>query len=203
MPNIDRHTTVLAITRAGADLAARGWLLATGGNLSTRLEGTNLRVLMTASGSDKGRLGDDDFVEMAHDGTWTPDDRKPSAETSVHMMLYAKLGVGAVVHVHSPYATLISRRYQRDGGVRFEGFEYVKALGFWEQDAAVDLAVVPNHHDLDALASAVSSAAGDAPAVLVAGHGIYAWGASLSDALRHVEATEFLCRMLWDEGRDA
>jgi ribulose-5-phosphate 4-epimerase/fuculose-1-phosphate aldolase len=36
---------------------------------------------------------------------------------------------------------------------------------------------------------------------MVAGHGVYAWGASVPDALRHLEAIEVLSALVWEEFR--
>ena len=33
------------------------------------------------------------------------------------------------------------------------------------------------------------------PGFLIAGHGLYAWGATLADAWRHLEALEFLLEL--------
>ena len=35
------------------------------------------------------------------------------------------------------------------------------------------------------------------PGILVAGHGLYAWGDSLAEAQRHVEILEFLLSAIW------
>ncbi len=205
-----------ALIQVGQEMYQRGWMLATGGNLSARHDG---RVFMSASGGHKGRLTADDFLQLSTDGTAPagdiigPTSRRPSAETVVHVALYRAAAdaahVGAIVHVHAPYMTLVSRHYQSRGFVRFEGWEFIKALGFWAPNAVVNMPIVNNHHDIPTLATAVVNASfgvqadnADAPAappaVLVAGHGVYAWGATVADAQRHVEATEFLCRMVWE-----
>ena len=106
-------------------------------------------------------------------------------------------------HVHSPFATLVSRRFADVGQVVFAGYEFVKALGFWNEGASVTVPIVSNHSAIPHLAAAVADAMSDAPVVLVDGHGLYAWGDSLEAAQRHVEATEFLCRMVWEASRTA
>jgi methylthioribulose-1-phosphate dehydratase len=35
------------------------------------------------------------------------------------------------------------------------------------------------------------------PAVIVRGHGVYAWGGSIREASRHLETVEWLSRILW------
>lgn len=189
------------LAEVGREFYERGWKLATGGNLSALAEGGV--AVVTASGGHKGRLTYYDFVEVrVADGSRVcSTDRKPSAETIVHLALYRTTTARAVVHVHSPYVTLLSRTLEAEGLVRFEGWEFVKALGFWEEGAVVEVPIVPNLHALPALGDAVARAAGSAPAVLVSGHGVYAWGDSIEAAQRHAEATEFMCQMEWELAR--
>jgi methylthioribulose-1-phosphate dehydratase len=173
-------------------------MLATGGNLSAR---TGSVGFMTASGGHKGRLQAENFLrwELGHA---LPDSPKPSAEAPVHVAIYtARPQTAAVVHVHSPYATLVSREFADAGEVTFEGFEFIKALGFWDDGAVVRVPVVPNHASIPMLAAAVAGAISDTPVVLVSGHGVYAWGDSIAAAHRHVEATEFLSQMVWERTR--
>jgi methylthioribulose-1-phosphate dehydratase len=196
-----RRDQVERLIDVGNEMYARGWMLATAGNLSARVDSDPVRYVVTASGGHKGRLAEQDFVELGV-GMHAPDsDRKTSAETVVHDRLYASRDIGAIVHVHSPYVTLVGRHFAKAGEVVFESLEYVKALGFWEPDARVRAAIVPNHHHIPDLARAVAASDGDAPAVIVAGHGQYAWGATVLDAQRHAEALEFLCHITWEELR--
>lgn len=187
----------------GADFARHGWLLATGGNLSALLpSGESFSI--TASGGDKGALGDDDFVEIAlEDGAQRAGSGRPSAETSVHLAVYRATSARWVAHVHSPFATLASRRDAEQGYVELAGWELVKALGFWSDGAVVRVPVVPNHADLDRLGRSVGAAASTVPGVLVAGHGLYAWGESCEATKRHVEAIESLCHLSWEWDRRA
>ena len=175
-------------------------MLATGGNLSARTGGIGV---MTASGGHKGRLRAENFLSWTI-GKPLPVEPRPSAEAPVHVAIYAKRPkTAAVVHVHSPFATLVSRRFESQGVVVFEGFEFVKALGFWDEGATVGVPIVPNHASIPALADAVAASIGKAPVALVAGHGLYAWGDSVAAAQRHAEATEFLCQMVWEMERGA
>ncbi len=187
------------LAAVGREFYTRGWMLATAGNLSARL--CDERYLITASGGHKGQLADGDFIEFRCGMVSSEPTRKSSAETIVHDLLYRAHGprqIGAILHVHAPWLTLVSRALLPDGAVEFQGWEYVKALGFWDRDACVRMPIVPNHHDLDELGRAVAEAVTDVPAVLVAGHGVYAWGPTVADAQRHIEATEFLCHLQWE-----
>ena len=189
----------LQLADVGREFYTRGWMLGTAGNLSARLSTDPVRYVVTSSGGHKGRLQTGDFIDFSLGLQSAEPHRKSSAETVVHDELYASLCPGAILHVHSPYVTLISRHFAGQGGVVFEGWEYVKGLGFWDEGAVVTAPIVPNHHHIPALGVAVREAAGSVPAVLVAGHGIYAWGNTIADAQRHVECMEFLCHMVWEE----
>ena len=62
-------------------------------------------------------------------------------------------------------------------------------------EAAIDLPVLDNSQDMETLAAALEARFDEAaPAFgfLVRGHGIYAWGADLASARRHLEGWEFL-----------
>lgn len=193
--------SITALVDVGREFYDRGWMLGTAGNLSVRTSDAPLRYTITASGGHKGRLTRDDFVSFELGMSSPSSDRKPSAETVVHDRLYATRNPGAVLHVHSPHAVLAGRHLAEDGAVDVSGWEYVKGLGFWDDGAVVRLPVVPNHHDLTALGDAVADAATEVPCVLVAGHGVYAWGDTVLAAQRHIECTEALCHLVWESAK--
>jgi methylthioribulose-1-phosphate dehydratase len=129
-----------------------------------------------------------------------------SAETPLHLARYrGSAHVGAIVHVHTVAATVLSRADLGLGRVRFTGFEMQKALrGITTHDDVVDLPVFANDQDTAALAAAIEDRIGRDPRVpgyLLAGHGLYAWGASMADAQRHLEGLEFLLACTLEERR--
>jgi len=180
------------LIEAGRVIDARGWVPATSGNLSARLsDGT---VAITASGRHKGALRPADILRVDEEGR-SLDGRHPSAETALHLARYRRdPSVGAVLHPHSPGATLISRVL--DGHLVLEGYELLKALdGVETHEARVVIPIFPNDQDIRRLAARVDEyldSHGDVPGYLIAGHGFYTWGATVPDALRHVEALEHL-----------
>ena len=181
-------------------IAARGWLPATSGNLSVRVEAEPLRFAITRSGADKQRLAAEDVIlvdgECRAAGGGEAAGRppfRPSAEAAVHARLYAAPDCGCILHVHTVFNNLVSRLFHRRGSAPFSGCELLKALGHWEERAAVRVPIVDNFHDLARLAQAVCDAREPGvPGVLVLDHGVYAWGRTADDALRHLEALEFL-----------
>jgi methylthioribulose-1-phosphate dehydratase len=170
----------------------RGWAPATSGNFSCRL--TSGRIAITVSGRHKARLGFNDIMLIDAEGR-SLDGRKPSAETLLHTALYRRFPkVGTVLHPHSPGATLVSRLF-RDALV-LEDYELLKALaGINTHKTRITIPIFPNDQNIARLASKVDDFLelhGDIYGYLIAGHGFYTWGATIDDALRHVEALEFM-----------
>jgi methylthioribulose-1-phosphate dehydratase len=170
-------------------LAARGWLRATSGNLSVRLDdGT---ILITASGTDKQVMAPNDTLRVDAAGAKldaTP--AKPSAETALHLAVYRRMAAGAVLHVHTVFNNSVGHH---GDGLVIQDHEMLKALGHWDEGASITVPVLPNWADLARLAREAEARLDPAvPGFLVRRHGVYAWGATPPDALRHLEALEFL-----------
>jgi methylthioribulose-1-phosphate dehydratase len=149
---------------------------------------------LTVSGRHKGRLDREDILLADADGT-SLDGRRPSAETALHVQLYRRLPeVGCVLHPHTVHATLLSRL--ADGPLLLQDYELLKAFpGVDSHLCSVTVPVFPNDQDIPRLARAVADWMDRNPPIhgyLIAGHGFYTWGRSVQDALRHVEAFEFL-----------
>jgi methylthioribulose-1-phosphate dehydratase len=71
-----------AIVQAGRRLDARGWVPATAGNISQRLDAD--RIAITPSGVHKGFLSAADVIVVTLDGTPENPAMRPSAETLLH-----------------------------------------------------------------------------------------------------------------------
>lgn len=187
------------LIRAGRFFFERGWVPATAGNFSARLDGDQL--IITASGRHKGELDADGFLLMGLDGEVLSPGRKPSAETGLHLQLYRRAPeLGAVLHTHSMYATLLSRL--SPGGVVLEGYEVLKALpGVVTHETRLEVPVFPNDQDIPRLAARVEAHMREHPGLpgyLIEGHGFYTWGRTVADARRHMEAFEFLFECEWE-----
>ena len=192
---------VEAIAAFGRFASGRGWTAATAGNFSCRLGAAH--ALVTRSGIDKGAIGPSGVAVVPLAGPLPPG---LSAETPLHLARYrASRAVGAIVHVHTVAATVLSRAGLAAGHVRFNGFEMQKALdGVSTHEGDVDLPVFANDQDTVALAATIEARLnGDAPVpgYLLAGHGLYAWGATMAAARRHLEGLEFLLACTLEERR--
>ena len=196
---MDRAIATRELIETGRDFHRRGWSLGTSSNYSVLLKRDPLRLLITGSGFDKGRLMESQFVTVDSEGhRQDPAEPKPSAETLLHTLLARKLGAGAVLHTHSVWGTLLSEAAVGAGCLELKGYEMLKGLsGVLTHESTVRIAVVPNTQDIAGLASRLESrlSAGDPDlkhGFLMSGHGLYTWGASLAEARRHVEVLEFL-----------
>lgn len=179
---------------------ARGWVPATSGNFSVRWGD---RVLITASGLDKGRLRQEDLLEIDSDGVVRGGEGKPSAETSLHTVIYReRVDARAILHVHSVWNTLLSGRFENDGFVALRGYELLKGLaGVTTHEHEERVPVIANTQEYGLLAEKLKGVLqenGDAHGVLLSRHGLYTWGESVAEARRHLEALEFLFEV---EGR--
>jgi len=187
------------VASIGRFAAARGWVPATSGNFSRRIDGKTIAI--TRSGIDKGRIGAADLIAVDLE---RPLPKGVSAETPLHVARYRRdEGIGAIAHVHSIAATVLSRADAAQGYVQLDGFEMHKSIGLTTHESTVRLPIFANDQDTAALAERIESALGTdpLPGYLLAGHGLYAWGATMDDARRHLEGIEFLLACALEERR--
>lgn len=185
------------LVSAGRFLYQRGWVPATSGNLSARLR--DGRIAVTLSGRHKGFLTQNDIMITDANGQ-SQDGRRPSAEALLHAQIYRRCpDIQAVLHPHSVNATLLSRML--GGELILQDYELLKAFnGIDSHECSVRVPIFENDQDIARLAAKVDAHMDQFAPIygyLIAGHGFYTWGQSVEDALRHVEAFEFLfeCEM--------
>jgi methylthioribulose-1-phosphate dehydratase len=160
---------------------------------------------MAPSGVDKGLVAPDDLITVDGDGQLLDGSGKPSAETLLHLAIVKSRGAGAVLHTHSQAATLLSKMACPSGDsaswIKVSGLEMLKGLeGIRSHEEEVKIPVLANDQDLKRLSAAAQPLLPDAPqGLLIAGHGLYAWGATLDLAKRHLEILEFLLEHRWQE----
>jgi methylthioribulose-1-phosphate dehydratase len=188
------------IAAFGRFAASRGWVPATSGNFSRRIDAEH--VAITRSGIDKGAIRAEDVAVLT---LGEPLPLGVSAEAPLHLARYrTDPAIGAVFHVHTVAATVLSRLDEDAGVVRTDGLEMHKTVGARTHLSVVEIPVFRNDQDTAALAVDVEARLGrDAavPGFLLAGHGLYAWGATAADARRHVEGLEFLLACHLEERR--
>lgn len=173
------------IVRLGQWMHERGFVAATDGNVSVRLD--RKRVLVTPTGMSKGMMRPQDLVVVDMEGRKLKGRRNVSSEIGMHMLIYRlRPDVNAVVHAHPPTAT----GYAAAGVPLNEALcsEVVIALGSiplarygtpGTPELAEALAPLIPHHD----------------AILMANHGVVAYGEDLQKAAMKMETVEHFAQI--------
>jgi methylthioribulose-1-phosphate dehydratase len=179
------------------DFHRRGWALGTSGNFSTVLQKEPLRLAITASSVDKGRLTPDQLLEIDSSGSLVkPAPGKPSAETLLHLAIVRIAGAGAVMHTHSVWSTILSDYHMGRAGFFIQGYEMLKGLdGVVTHEHREWIPIIENSQDMESLAAQTIVLLQEQPRLhgfLIRRHGLYTWGRDLAEAARHVEILEFL-----------
>jgi methylthioribulose-1-phosphate dehydratase len=189
------------LVRLGMDFQRRGWMLGTSGNLSAVTARDPLRLAITASSIEKGRMNASQILEIDGDGKMVrAAEGRPSAETLLHLELVRSAGASAVMHTHSVWTTVLSDYHHANGGLHIEGYEMLKGLeGIQTHEHRVWLPIIENSQDMTALAAQARVLLSRSPEIhglLVRRHGMYTWGKDLATAARHVEILEFLMEVV-------
>jgi methylthioribulose-1-phosphate dehydratase len=193
----DIESVAQRLVEIGRRFDARGWVLGTSGNFSVVTGRDPLRLAITASGTHKGDLVAAEILAIDADSTVVGTAAgRPSAEARLHVAIVNSRGAGAVLHTHSMWSTLLSDRYAPAGGLTIHGYEMLKGLeGVTTHEHAEFVPVLENDQDMTRLAGSMRDVLlrhPQAHAFLLRRHGMYTWGETLAQAVRHVEIVEFL-----------
>lgn len=196
-----------------AVMASRGEAPATGGNYSLKLD--DQHILISRSGANKEALCAADLllINFHQEILATAQSRdidlqsglKTSAETPLHLQVMAQTSAKCVLHSHGLDGLLFANQFLstddfHTDGV-FEGMEMMKAFeGVTTHECKVYLPIFQNSQDMEFLSSKVKehlialehSQKIYAPGFLLKGHGLYAWGDSVEQAKRHLDAFNYL-----------
>lgn len=184
-------------------LHAQGLTPATSSNFSIREAGAFTGFSISVSGLDKGLFSAKDFMQVDASGKPLPSEKsKPSAETLLHRTVYRSYpSATSVLHTHSIAGVVLSKLYETAKGIELNNFEMLKAFkGIQSHAVKLWIPIFPNSQNMDELSEVIENhfqstqAQGMicAPGFILAGHGLYAWGDTLSEAKRHIEAFEYL-----------
>ena len=193
--NFEQAAGLLA--EVGGRFDVRNWVLGTSGNFSVVLGRDPLRLAMTRSGVAKGSLDLDAIVEIDADTTvLRPAGARPSAEALLHVEIARSRRAEAVLHTHSIWSTILSDRHAPAGGLGIAGYEMLKGLeGVSTHEHEEWIPILENDQDMTRLAGRLRQVLAEhsaCHAFLLRRHGMYTWGETLSQAVRHVEIVEFL-----------
>ncbi len=176
----------LAVVQAMQDLVARRLTAGTSGNVSVRAAGG---MLITPTGLAPALLLPEHIVAMGLDGQTRQKQLTPSSEWQMHADVYReKPDVNAIVHCHSPYATILACARKPIPPLHY----MVAAAG----NCAIPLADYATFGSSE-LSRANLDALSGAMACLLANHGQLATGPNLAGALKLAELVEELAHCYW------
>ena len=189
------------LAEAGQEFYRRGWVLGTSGNFSTLLARKPLRICVTASGMEKGKLDETNFLELDDNAEILQGFGKPSAETLLHLTIYRFIPKArSILHTHSVWGTILSDHFFEQGAIEIEGYEMLKGLSGVKTHEHIEIVpIVENSQDYVALSHVIENVLRENKGihgVYLRRHGLYTWGDNVAEAKRHVEIFEFLFEVL-------
>ena len=187
--------------RANMELAASGLVMGTFGNVSA-VDRTAGVFAIKPSGVAYDRLTPADMVLVSLETGATLDSQlRPSSDTPTHLALYRAFDCGGIAHTHSECATAFA---QARLPIRCMGTTHAdyfhgdipvtrpmtrkEVEHDYEQNTGCVIVELFRKHGIEAAAI---------PAVLVANHGPFAWGADALKAVEHARVVEYLARLEW------
>ncbi|MEJ8799009.1 class II aldolase/adducin family protein [Trinickia caryophylli] len=166
-------------------LVALGLNRGTSGNVGVR---TQEGLLITPSGVPAELLAPQALVTMDRAGAVTSAGR-PSSEWRFHLdILNARAEAGAVIHVHSPFATTLACL-----GIEVPPFHYMIAVAGGSTIRCAPYALFGSQQLSDHALAALEGR----KACLLGNHGMIALGDDLGDALAVAVEVEALCEQYW------
>ena len=186
-----------AVCRANKKLAALGLVTGSFGNVSGADRGLGIMAIKP-SGVDYGELTPDTIVVMDLDGKILEGDLRPSSDTKTHLGLYRAFPeIGGVVHTHSTYATSWAQARRPLPCLGTTHADYFR--GPVPCTAVIPDASIARDYEAETAVQIVETFRGadyrDMPAVLVACHGPFAWGAGPAEAVHNAHMLEFAAEM--------
>lgn len=186
---------------ANMQLPKLGLVIYTFGNVSAYDKAKGVFAIKP-SGVPYEELKPQDMVIVDLDDKVVEGKLQPSSDTPTHSVLYRKLeGIGGVLHTHSPYAVgwaqagrdipVFGTTHADHLGVSVPCTKLLsdeRIKGAYETETGKQIAECLAQRGLKAF---------EAPMILVAGHGPFAWGKTADKAVYHGKILEELARMAW------
>jgi L-ribulose-5-phosphate 4-epimerase len=185
------------VLEANLELVRRGLVLYTFGNVSgiNREQGL---VAIKPSGVAYDELTAEKMVVTDLEGKMVEGELRPSSDLATHLELYKHFAaIGGVAHTHSEYATAWAQAETEIPCLGTTHADYFHGpvpvtrrlseaaiAGEYERETGAAICRRFTELDPDAI-----------PAVLVAGHGPFCWGASATEAAHNAALLEYVARM--------
>jgi L-fuculose-phosphate aldolase len=172
------------VATACARLASEGLVVGTAGNVSMRVDD---HVVVTPTGGVFGEMRAEQMAVVDRGGNPVDGPLAPTSELALHLLLYDRMGAGAVVHTHAPYATALSCVVDEVPAVHYSMLMFGGALK-----------VAPYAtFGTEELARNVESALEGRTACLMQNHGHVGFGHDLDYAVEASLLVEWACTVYW------
>ena len=184
------------LLNANKEIVSLGLVKLTWGNVSVR-QGKN--ILIKPSGVKLQNLDYNDMSEVDFDNNLVKG-LKQSVDTPSHIEVYKSFkNVNAVVHTHSKYATSFAQAKTNIpciGTTHADYFRYeipvvgeAKDLENYEKSTGESIVNFFTENSVDPL---------EVPAALCPGHGVFAWGETIEEAVKHALVLELVAEMSYN-----
>jgi len=171
------------VVKGSITIFKKGLVQAGEGNVSIRIPGKD-EMFITPSFNRYENLRKGDIVHMKFDGELLKKGRKPSSEYKLHVAVYqARSKVSAVIHTHSPHATMMSAARKKIPVIIEE--QVIFLGGF------VNISEFAPAHTEDFSKNALK-ALGTRNGTLMANHGVLVCGRTMDHAIKMAELVEKL-----------
>ena len=185
------------VCHANRELSRLGLAMLTWGNASG-IDRAGGRIVIKPSGVEYDSLTPEIMCVIDYEGNVLQGPLRPSSDTPTHIVLYRAFPqIGGIVHTHSTYATMFAQANREipclgtthadhfNGPVRLTRYiaENEAKEGYETWTGRI---IVERIADADPIETA---------AILVAGHGPFAWGKDPMDAVRNGMALELVAGM--------
>jgi L-ribulose-5-phosphate 4-epimerase len=187
--------------RANLELAHSGLVIGTFGNLSIVDRAAGV-LAIKPSGVRYADLTPDAIVLVSlESGEVVDSTLRPSSDTPTHRALYRAFSCGAIVHTHSEYATMFAQARTPIGCMGTTHADYFHGdipvtRPMTQAEVETDYEANTGAVIVEAFRTANLSPE-EVPAVLVANHAPFTWGADAATAIEHARVLEFVAKMDW------
>jgi L-ribulose-5-phosphate 4-epimerase len=187
-----------------ANLATQdyGLVKSTFGNVSA-IDRNESVIIIKPSGVDYGTMKADDMVvtNLSGDPLRTNMNRlNPSSDLATHVELYRAFpDIGAVVHTHSPFATVFAQMKREIKPLGTTHADYFRGpipitRDLTDKEISGDYVRATGQVIIERFADLCPN---EIPAVLVSGHGPFVWGTDCQDAVNNALMLEETAKLAW------
>jgi L-ribulose-5-phosphate 4-epimerase len=188
-----------AVLDANLELVQRGLVLHTFGNVSG-IDRAEKLVVIKPSGVPYEEMSAEDLVVTDLAGEIVEGKLRPSSDLATHLVLYKTFPqIGGIAHTHSEYATAWAQARRPIPCFGTTHADYFHGpVPVTDTMSAVEIESEYEKNTGDVIVRAFAARDPVAvPAVLVANHGPFAWGADAAAAAHNAVMLEAVARIAW------